>query len=284
LWRQWRTLGISAYSPETTQLIDLEALILATSVAADLDQRLWESAVQWLIGFRDCVNQARLKRMSALFLKPDEHLKQPLIKKDIWNEVQHVVSPKTFTNITKSNTSRANRILTSPMLRKPPLLQLYLRGIFGVNARAELILYLHAKGEGNSNQIARETYYDQKNIYVILERWAESGFATKESLGKQNLYSLKNENQFLPSQSSSPTFWNWLPFFQLYSRLFIAVSTPPWMGDSYLLSSLFRDIYPQAMRIAKDNHFLLPAPQDSPGENYFVPMSNKLLDLLKSLL
>ncbi|HUU05040.1 MAG TPA: winged helix-turn-helix domain-containing protein [Patescibacteria group bacterium] len=284
LWRQWRTLGITAYSPETKQLIDLEALILATSIAAEQDQRLWTAVIRWLACFQDWVNQARLKRMSAAFIKPDEYLKKPLIKKEIWQEVELLLSTTLSSKKTTTNTSRAKRTLTPPLLKKPPLLQLYLRGIFGVNARAELILFLLVNGEGNSNQIARETFYDQKNIYVILERWAESGFVTKESRGKQNQYSLDSGDVFLQSNISSSSFWSWPPFFQLYSRLLIAASSPPWSNDPYLLSSLFRDVYPQAMSISKKNRLLFPDPKLFPGDNYFPPMSQKLLDLLKSSL
>jgi len=283
LWRQWRTLGIAAYSPETKQRIDMEALILATSIAAGQDRRLWTSAIRWLSCFQDWVNQARLKRMSAEFLKSDEYLKRPLIKKEIWQEVESLLSPPLAANKTTANTSRVKRMVTPPLLKKPPLLQLSLRGIFGVNARAELILHFLVKGAGNSNQIARETFYDQKNIYVILERWAESGFVSKERRGKQNLYSLEKEMQFLPDPLPGPTFWSWPQFFQLYSRLLVAVTTPPWLGDAYLLSSLFRDVYPQATRMARENHLSLPDPTLSPGEDYFAPMSQKLLDLLNSL-
>lgn len=280
LWRQWRTLGIAAYSPETKQLIDLEALILATAIAAEQDRRLWAVAIRWLACFQDCVNQARLKRMSAVFLKPDEYMKQPLIKKKIWQEVKSLLSPALSSNKATTNTSRADRMLTPPLLKKPPLLQLYLRGIFGVNARAELILFLLVNGEGNSNQIARETFYDQKNIYVILERWAESGFVTKEIRGKQNQYSLDRGDVFLQSNISSSSFWSWPPFFQLYSRLLIAASLPPWSNDPYLLSSLFRDIYPQAARIAKTAGMTLSEPGFYSGKDFFSPMSRALLNLL----
>ena len=282
LWRQWRTLGISAYSPETKQLIDLEALILATAIAAEQDRRLWTAALRWLACFQNWVNQARFKRMSAAFLKPDDNLKQPLIKKEIWQEVESWLSPTLTSNKTTTNASRADRTLTPPLLKKPPLLQLYLRGIFGVNARAEVILFLLVNGGGNSNQIARETFYDQKNIYVILERWAESGFVSKESRGKQNQYSLDRGELFMQSNISSSSFWSWPPFFQLYSRLLVAAATPPWSHDRYLLSSLFRDVYPQAVRIAKTTGITLPDPDLFPGEEFFTPMGSILLDLLNS--
>lgn len=196
LWRQWRPLGIAAHGPESLTPIDLEALILATALAAAQDGRLWQDALQWLSRRCEWVNESRLKRMVASYSTTDEWLKRPLIDKAVWAEIGSVLHGAAPGRQAAGGDSRADRILSPLRFRKPPLLQLYLRGVFGVNARAELILFLLAAGEGNSNQIARETCYDQKNVYVILERWAEAGFVGREKRGKQNLYSLKPGGSF----------------------------------------------------------------------------------------
>src|SRR5512140_3395317 len=78
LWRQWRPLGVASHGPESARPIDLEALILATAMAAGQAGRLWDSALQWPSRNREWVNWARLKRMAAPFTRPDEWLKQPL--------------------------------------------------------------------------------------------------------------------------------------------------------------------------------------------------------------
>jgi hypothetical protein len=279
LWRQWRTLGIAAHGPETTRLIDLEALILATAVVAEQDRRVWTAVIQWLTCFREWISWARLKRMAAPFIKPDELLKRPLIKKEIWEELCHVLYPVVSAGKAIKNNPKADRTLTPPRLKKPPLLQLLLRGIFGVNARAELILYLMVKGEGNSNQIAREIHYDQKNIYLILERWTESGFVSRENRGKQNLYALKPGNEF-PLNVKIPTaFWRWEPFFRSFGRLFVAVNNEPWRADPYLLSSLFRDMQESISVHAKIAGIVLPEPQLYPGEELFEPMAKALQNI-----
>jgi hypothetical protein len=280
LCRQWRTLGIASHGPETNHLLDLEALILATAVVAEQDRRLWTAARQWLLCFREWVSQSRLKRMATAFIRPDDLLKKPLIKKMSWEETLSFLDPAFSSPEAINNKSRADLVTTPPRLKKPPLLQLYLRGIFGVNARAELFLYLLVKGEGNSNQIAREIHYDQKNIYLILERWAETGFVSRESRGKQNLYGLESGKYFLPDVKTTTVFWDWNLFFVLYSRLYVAAQNLPWATDTYLLSSVFRDIHPQAARIAKSTGRSLPDPKLYPGEEYFAPGSRALLELL----
>lgn len=276
LWRQWRPLGVASHGSETARPIDLEALILATAMAAGQDSRLWDSTLQWLSRSREWVNWARLKRMATPFTRPDVWLRQPLIADGCWGQVVAALDPVAGKRLPAENVRKADRVLTPPRLRKPPLLQLLLRGIFGVNARAELILFLLAAGKGNSNQIARESHYDQKNIYVILERWAEAGFVDKEKLGKQNLYSLKpGIKSFLPA-AIDLKFWRWEPLFLTFGRLFIAVHAEPWRTDSYLLSSLFRELHGEISPVARMAGIALPELALHPGEELFAPMAGAL--------
>jgi len=273
LWRQWRALGVAAHGPESMQPIDLEALLLATAVTAGQDRRLWQAALQWLSRCHEWINGARLKRMAVPFTRPDEWLKRPLIDADVWGQAAAVLDPAARKQPAAENDVRGDRALLPPRLRKPALLQLFLRGIFGVNARAELGLYLLMTGEGNSNQIARETHYDQKNVYVILERWAEAGFVSREKRGKQNLYSLKPGGTFLLPAQDDKKFWRWEPFFRSFGRLFAAVHNEPWRSDTYLLSSLFRAQHGNIIPFARAAGIELPDPQLFPGELFFAPMA-----------
>jgi len=276
LWRQWRTLGVASHGADAALAIDLEALILATAATAGQDGRLWNATLRWLAHFREWVNGARLKRMAAPFTSPDELLKKPLIKVDAWRQACAVLDPDSPTRMERARNAKTGRDLQPPRLRKPPLLQLFLRGIFGVNARAELILFLLAEGEGNSNQIARETHYDQKNVYVLLERWAGAGFIDRKKRGKQNLYSLKpGSKAFLPAEIGNK-FWSWEPFFLSFGRLFFAVHSEPWRNDAYLLSSLFRSIHHDLLTLAKAAGIVLPDPQLLPGEDLFAAMAGAL--------
>ncbi len=276
LWRQWRTLGVASHGADAAQPIDLEALILAAATAARQDARLWNASLRWLAHFRAWVNGSRLKRMAVPFTSPDELLKRPLVGADAWRQVCAVLDPDSLTRMERAQDPKAGRDLTPPRLRKPPLLQLFLRGIFGVNARAELMLFLLAEGEGNSNQIARETHYDQKNVYIILERWAGAGFIGREKRGKQNLYELKPESKaFLPAEIGN-TFWRWEPLFRSFGRLFVAVHSEPWRTDAYLLSSLFRSLHRDVSPLAKAAGIVLPDPDLLPGEDLFAPMAGAL--------
>ncbi len=276
LWRQWRALGVASHGSESAQPIDLEALILVTATAVGQDRRLWDSVLQWLSHCREWVNWARLKRMAGPFTRPDEWLKQPLIVEDVWQQARAVLDPALRGRPAAENDQRATRVLSPPRLRKPPLLQLFLRGVFGVNARAELILFLLVAGEGNSNQIARETHYDQKNVYVILEHWAEAGFVGREKRGKQNLYSLKPGITFFLPAKIDMKFWRWEPLFRTFSRLFVAAHAEPWRADAYLLSSLFRSLYGDISPLARTAGIMLPELTLYSGEELFAPLAEML--------
>jgi hypothetical protein len=273
LWRQWRSLGVAAHGPESMQPIDLEALLLATAVAAGQDRRLWQTALQWLSRFHEWVNGARLNRMALPFTGLDQWLKRRLIDEGDWRQAAAMLDPATRKRQGAKNDPRGDRALLPPRLRKPALLQLFLRGIFGVNARAELGLYLLAVGEGNSNQIARETHYDQKNVYVILERWAEAGFVAREKQGRQNLYSLQPGGALFWPAPTDGKFWRWEPFFRSFGRLFAAAHAAPWRSDAYLLSSLFRAEHGVIIPFARAAGIALPDPQLFSGERFFAPMA-----------
>jgi len=279
VWRQWRTLGLPSHGPESGHLLDVEVLILAAAVMAEYDHRLWTGALEWLSQSREWVNRSRLNRIAEAYIKPDRSLNAPLVEKHIWQEAISSISPLSSSSAAASNKSRDDQVNTRPPLKKPSLLQLNLRGVFGVNARAELYLYLKTKGEGNSNQIAREIQYDQKNIYLILERWADAGFVSKENRGKRNIYSLEAGKKLTPSLDTANPFWEWSVFYALFLRLHVAAHRKPWASDSYLLSSFFKDLYPQSARLAKSAGISLPDPQLYPGEQYFAPASLALQSL-----
>ena len=272
-WRQWRTLGVSAHGRETDHLLDLEALILATAALGAHDRRLLEASGRWLRSFREWVNLARLRRMSAAFTRPDASLKRPLVTKAIWDDVIASASEN-------PGNPGMKPVAAPPLLKKAALMQLYLRGIFGVNARVEILIYLFLETGGNSNQISREIDFDQKNVYRILERWVEAGFIHKESGKKQNIYSQERGRILLPNVQAPFAFWSWSRFFQFYTRLLTVASTAPWSKDAYLLSSFFRDIHPQAASLSRSAGISLPDPDLHTGAALFAPMAQALASLL----
>jgi len=282
MWSQWRTLGIAAHGSESVLLLDLEALILATEAAGAADRRLVASAREWQISFREWINLSRLKRMGREFIGDDAFIKRPLIEKARWESLLADLDP--FPSMenreNQINPRRDGSVVMPPRLKKPSLRQLYLRGIFGVNARAEIYLYLSLEGKGNSTRIAKEIHYDQRNVYRILERWTDAGLAMRENRPKENLYSLAPDHLLRHMEAVTDPFWRWQKFFLLFSRLSAASSILPWAEDAYLFSSLFRDLYPDASAIASAAGISLPDPNLYAGQEFFSPLAEALLKIL----
>lgn len=282
LWGQWSILGIASYGRKPALLIDLEALILATEAAGNADQRLMASSRQWLMSFREWINLSRLKRMSRGFILGDPLIKTPLIQKTKWEGLLDDLDSKQLEDSEKSAliNKRNDSVVTPPQLKKPSLGQLYLRGVFGVNARAEIYLYLSLEAKGNSTRIAREIHYDQRNVYRILERWTEAGLVVRESRLKENLYSLAPNQRFRELGAGVFPYWHWNDFFLLFARISAASSIPPWAEDAYLFSSLCRDLYPLASIVASSAKMSFPDPDLHVGQEYFEPFAQALLAVL----
>ena len=200
-WRQWTTLGVASHvKPEKTWVVDLEPLIISTLTIGLHDKRLLSSSIEWLTKNGEWVNQSRLKRIVKVFSEPLPELKAPAFypeilglfvdtynrnarykikypKIDLYKAEANVITEyKTFFNHFK-----VRNVTTETKLQLPSLIQLLLRNIFGVDARTEILIYLLAHEGGNSNSIAKEVFYNQKNIYTILEKWSHVQMVTKIS-------------------------------------------------------------------------------------------------------
>jgi hypothetical protein len=183
-------------------------------------------------------------------------------KTDSYNAEDNVMNDyRTF-----FNNFKVRNVTTGPNLQLSSMIQLLLRNIFGVDARTEMLIYLLAHEGGNSNSIAKEIYYNQKNIYTILERWSHAQMVTKISEQKNPRYSLNRKKELLHAigLKEIPSYLNWTKTFLLLGRLAKALSISPWSEDEYLLSSLFRDSFNE-------------------GKQFFSPFALVVLSILNRL-
>jgi len=67
LWSQWRELGVAGTVPRRHKddFIDLEALIAFTATHSDLDPRLRDESIDWVVRYGSYVSRARLKNILA---------------------------------------------------------------------------------------------------------------------------------------------------------------------------------------------------------------------------
>jgi hypothetical protein len=183
------------------------------------------------------------------------------------------------------NNFKVRNVTTAPNLQLSSMTQLLLRNIFGVDARTEMLIYLLAHEGGNSNSIAKEIFYNQKNIYTILERWSHAQMVTKISEQKIPRYSMNRKNELLHAigLKEIPTYVNWTRTFLLLNRLAKTLSIPPWSDDEYLLSSLFRDSFNETKSIGRLLRINTPEPTHYPGKQFFSPFALVVLAILNRL-
>jgi hypothetical protein len=304
-WRQWTALGVASHvKPEKTWVVDLEPLIISTLTIGLHDKRLLSSSIEWLTKNGEWINLSRLKRIVKIFSEPLPELEAPTLYPEILglfvdtynNSARYKIKyPKIDSDKAEGNVINDYRtffshfkvrdVTTAPKLQLPSLIQLLLRSILGVDARTETLIYLLAHEGGNSNSIAKEIFYNQKNVYIILERWSQAQMVTKISEQKNPRYSLNRKKELLHAigLKEMPTYLNWTRTLLLLDRLAKALSVPPWSDDEYLLSSLFKDSFNETKSVGRLLRINIPEPGHYPGKTFFSPFASGVLDILKRL-
>jgi hypothetical protein len=304
-WRHWAALGVASHvKPERKWIIDLESLIISTATIGLRDKRLLSSSLEWLVKNGEWMNLSRLKRIMNFFIQPFPGIKEPLITTEIFwllvdtynkhalnkiilrkDEPYNSEGDRTKEYKSIFNNFRIRGVVTEPKPRNPCLLQILFRGFFGVDAHVETLIYLLINGSGNSNMIAKEIFYNQKNVYSILERWTDVQMVTKISGNKASSYSLSRRKELLAAigVKEMPSYLNWTKTFILLDRMAMALSTSPWSEDEYLLSSLFRDFSREAKSIGGALDIKVPEPASYLGREYFAGFALWVLKILKQL-
>ena len=304
-WRQWTALGISSgLEQEKNVAIDLEALMLSTMHLGIEDKRLLTVAMEWLIKNREWVNLSRVNRIARHYLATEKQLNRGLIAHEAFSLFQRYLKSPADPNekdlhspyaMEKASTygtidiykktfkmAYREKAAVEPSLQNPCLLKLYFRGIFGINARAELLLYLLLRKQGNSSSIAREIGFDQKIVYRLLERWTKAGLVEKTQEKYYQLSPTITATAILP-YSALPRYTNWISGFLTLNRIHAAIETKPFSEDTYALSSYFRDMLPDAKTLARSVNLSFSDDRLHQGADYFNVFSSEMIKVLDKL-
>jgi len=287
-YRQWRQLGIGffpASETSTPHVIDLEALIVFTLLTAEDNKRLTEGALEWILKNRSWINGSRLKRLGILLGKQEkktyDHSVLVLLDQIRTDSEEQLV--RHITTLPGMEKFSRRGILSDLNLNDPQLLQLRLRALSGVNARAEILLFLLQHEYGNSNAMARDIGFAQKQVYLILENWTHANILHRIRKGRAGNYSLRNRKHWLDvlNISKTPEPLNWIQAFGLLVRIYFIMQESE---DTYLLSSRSRDIADFADAVLLSQLGIhLPDPAHSEAESYFSPFADTIMKALNKL-
>jgi len=296
-WRQWASLGVSSHLNRSEGFIlDLEALAVSTLSIGLLDRRLYEAALEWSKVNRSWLNLNRIKRIARLFIQSQGEDNSDSFSGEVLESYLIFLktpSPRNADDPDNRNAGRsehsdliadfkARGIVVEPDVNLPWLQQLYLRSLFGVDARAEMFLYFLAGMKGNSNLISKEIYLEQKNLYRIIKQWVQAGIL-EESTGGD--FILRDRNTWIKTLKvlKLPKYVSWARIYLFLDRLVLHLSAPALQEDTYLLSSFFRDISMEGRYLASVTSMDLPQEKSFPGKSYFEPFAAAILKMVEGL-
>lgn len=194
LWSQWHELGVAAVVPRrhADDAVDPEALIAFTATHAELDARLRDESIDWVLRYGTYVSRARLKNvLDDWGLKDDPAFREYAATVnahggDRWPGAG--AKPLAFR-------SRSRSLLEN--LERPALVSLRIRAIFGVGARAELIRAFLARPDipMTAADLAADTSYGKRNVLNELEPLHFAGLVNSVRIINADRFSLAKTDQ-----------------------------------------------------------------------------------------
>jgi hypothetical protein len=192
-WRHWTALGVRGVAPIPDDAVDLEALIAFTPFIADEEPRLADEARDWCARLAPkYVSLSRLKQVARRFPDPPRDA---------------------LTEIVAAAAQRERRVATSgksvdPELMRPALLSLRARRVFGVGARADLIVALlrrRGRPDGVSAADLVSVGYTKRNIAQVLDELASAGVLERMSVRNSANFWLAREHAIVELLAPIPS-------------------------------------------------------------------------------
>ena len=214
-WSQWDELGVTGVGRRhTDQAVDLEPLIFFTSwVAGTQDRRLWEEAVDWCSSNHELVNVARLRR---LYIGAHYEVQAAFVQ---MAAAVNVIEPRAAWPYAASvQTARPSGKSRPPDLARPSLLQLRLRALFGVTARAEVIRLLLVAGgrRWTASGLAWGAGSTKANVASVLDAFRAVALVQVEQAGLQHIYRLTKAEELVEFLGMVPAYQpDWASRFSL---------------------------------------------------------------------
>ena len=216
-WSLWAELGVDgAARRHDWQAIDLEPLIIFTAHLGGADNRLRASTIDWCITNARFASAFRLRHLSE-GAAPDTraafgrysatvraHAKAP------W--------PGEGDPLTLFHPER----IGSPDLRRPSLVQLRLRALVGVSARAEVLKLMLADPERPqpASRLAEDAAYGKGSVAQALEMLTMAGIVQVQPQANRLLYRLARPGELAQTLQWLPSiFPDWRPIFSVVEAL-----------------------------------------------------------------
>lgn len=192
-WSLWAELGVSSWTRRHQDWsIEVEPLMAYTAVIAPHDPRLAREAVDWCTTYEEFVSIHQFRHVVTAARWPFQGEVNDLTAtlasrtKRRWPGAEKG-TPYEFT-------SEGSSVLAD--LRRPSLVQLRLRALLGVSARAEIVraMLTRSPREWSVRDIADRVAYTPRQLQGDLERLARAHVVQPQGDGKRLTYVLRNRD------------------------------------------------------------------------------------------
>lgn len=217
IWSLWAELGVSGWRrSHTSHAIDPELLILFTAFLGDTDARLRDESTDWCMTYGRYISAARLKNLLA---------RQTPAIQAAFGEMAATVNAYSSLRWPGATAPRHfQRTGRSAVVdfRRPSLIVLRLRALFGVGARAEIVRAFVADPPARltAADLAEEAGYTKRHIAEALDALRMSGLLTAERRRNQLLYRTTDAEALIDLLEGTPaSFPRWRAIFRILERL-----------------------------------------------------------------
>jgi len=251
LWSMWAELGVSGWDRHhQDSSLDLEALMLTTARLGHRDARLRDEALDWCVAHGRIASVVRIKHLMA-------SADQPARESFGWfaatvNAHTHLrwpgaTSPQSFTATGRSS---------APTVSRPALLQLRLRALWGVSARAEVLRVMLIEGDRfmGVSEVAAAAAFGKDAVADALENLHRGGLLKAAGMRNQRLFRLGRGEQVaallepLPDPKRSRPWQDVLPIMAGFMEATDVAETPA-MARAAEIQRRWREWQPALARL-----------------------------------
>ncbi len=171
----------------------LEELVILTAVLADSDPRLRDEVLDWCASHHQFISVRRLQTLCKVF---NPHIQECFSTfASTLNSIAQTKWPVFFKPITPKFTPTGKS--KHPKIESPALLNLRLRAMFGVGARADLLTFwlMQEKNEYSVSDLT-EIGYSKRNIAVVLDELVMAGIFNAIPVRNQRRYFFTKRDLF----------------------------------------------------------------------------------------
>lgn len=213
-WSLWAEVGVSGWARNhRNSAVDIEALIIFTSAIGHRDPRLRDEAADWCLLNEKLIARSRLRNLIRI---------QRELLGEEWrgyaDELAQMTGMKWPRVLKDSSRPQPSARSSAPELRRPALIQLRFRAVFGTTARAELVKVFAANpgASFSAADLAREVSYGKRNVAHALDGFRSAGLLTTIPVRNQLKYRPTAIAPLISRLGEAPTYFpRWPELFRI---------------------------------------------------------------------